>query len=345
MCPKMKGMNINMNIILKNSREDYFDNLKLLLITLVVIGHIIEPLIDSHLNIKSLYIFIYSFHMPLFVFISGYFSKNITNQEKFFSKINNILIPYVIFQFLYCLFNVYVLKTENSTITLVYPYWITWYLLSLFIWNLILPYFCKIKHSIIISIIISILCGYDMNVGYYLSLSRTITFFPYFLMGYFTQRDHINILKQYIVKKYALLILPGIFLLIYFMNDKIDYKWLYGSFSYSQLSSSIYPHCIIRTSIYILSIITSICILILIPDKKFFFTHLGSRSMSVYIFHGFIIKLLFKYKFFDYIKTFKTEIFIIILSFFIVAILSSKYINKIANVIFHPKILKQLMRY
>ncbi len=329
---------------LKNCREDYFDNLKLLLTILVVVGHTIEPLINSHLNIKLLYVFIYSFHMPLFVFISGYFSKNINNEEKLFSKINNIFVPYVIFQLLYSLFNIYILKAQNFKITLVYPYWITWYLLSLFTWNLVLPYFSKIKYCIIISLLISILCGYDTNVGYYLSLSRTITFFPYFLMGYFTQKRHITIIKQYFVKKYAVSTLLAIFFLLYLINNKINYKWFYGSLSYSQLNDSIYPNCIIRTAIYILAIIISICILTLIPDKKFFFTHLGSRSMTVYLFHGFIIKLLLKYKFFDYIESFRTEIFIIILSFFIVIILSSKYINKIAKIIIYPKILKQVTR-
>lgn len=335
-------MGFNMN--LKNCRENYFDNLKLLLITLVVIGHTIEPLIDSHSNIKLLYVVIYSFHMPLFVFISGYFSKDINNEEKLFSKITNIFVPYVIFQLLYSLFNIYVLKAENFKITLVYPYWITWYLLSLFIWNLILPYFCKVKYSIIISLLISILCGYDTNIGYYLSLSRTITFFPYFLMGYFTEKHHITIIRQCIAKKYAVLTLLAIFPLLYLINNRINYKWFYGSLSYSQLNSSVYPNYIIDITLYILAIIISICILALVPNKKFFFTHLGSRSMTVYVFHGFIIKLLLKYNFFDYIESFKTEIFIIILSFFIVIILSSKYINKIAKVIIYPKILKQATR-
>ncbi|MFL0197690.1 acyltransferase family protein [Clostridium sp. WILCCON 0269] len=329
---------------LKKYREYYFDNLKLLLITLVVIGHTIEPLIGSYLNIKLLYTLIYSFHMPLFVFTSGYFSKNINTDEKFFSKINTIFVPYIIFQLLYSLFNIYILKAQNFKITFVYPYWITWYLLSLFIWTLILPYFSKIKYSIIITIFISILCGYDNTIGYYLSLSRTITFFPYFLIGYFTQRHHINIIKQYITKKYAISALLIISILFYLMNTKIDYRWFYGSFSYSQLNSSIYPNYIIRTVIYGLAIIISISVLILIPDKKFFFTHLGSRSMTVYIFHGFIIKLLLKYKFFDYIDCLKNEIFIIVLSLFIVIILSSKYINKIGKILIYPRLLKQATR-
>ncbi|WP_010234461.1 acyltransferase family protein [Clostridium arbusti] len=83
----------------KNQRDYYFDNIKLLLITLVVIGHVIEPLINTYSNFRLLYFFIYAFHMPLFAFISGYFLKNANNKKNILPKISNIFIPYIIFQF------------------------------------------------------------------------------------------------------------------------------------------------------------------------------------------------------------------------------------------------------
>jgi fucose 4-O-acetylase-like acetyltransferase len=337
-------MEATMNLTKQKCRSYYFDNLKLLLITLVVIGHTVEPLINSQTNMKILYTFIYSFHMPLFVFISGYFSKSITNSKKFFLKINNIILSYITFQFMYYLFNIYILKTENFKFTLVYPYWIMWYLVSFFTWSLILPYFSKIKHPIIIAFVISILSGYDNNIGYYLSLSRTITFFPYFLIGYFCQKSHIKNIKKHVKKKYAFLGLFIIFLGIYLLNDRIDYRWFYGSFSYSQLNSANYPEYMIRIFTYILAIPISIFILALTPNKNLFCTKLGSRTMTVYAFHGFIIKLLVEYNFFNYINYFMDEIFIIILlSLFIVILLSSKFTDKLTKIIIHPKYFSNLM--
>lgn len=327
---------------LEKRRNYYFDNLKLLLIILVVMGHVIEPLIDSNKNIKATYMFIYAFHMPLFVFVSGYFSKNINDNKKFFSKINNILVPYIIFQLLYSIFNIYVLKAQDFEVTLIYPYWTMWYLLSLFTWSITLPYFSKIKYSVLLTFVISIISGYDNNIGYYLSLSRTITFFPYFLMGYFCKQEYIDIIRVHIKKVHALLGVLMVSLFIYLMNSKIDYRWFYGSYSYSQLDGFGCPKFIIDILTYILAIITSVCVLALIPDKKLIFTKLGSRTMSVYIFHGFIIKLLVKYNFFNYIDSFTSKIFIMLISLFIVVILSSKKINEIANIIIYPKILKQV---
>ncbi|WP_446898135.1 acyltransferase family protein [Clostridium sp. LBM24168] len=335
-------MDIELNMNSTKYRSCYFDNLKFLLITLVVIGHTIEPLIGLYSNAKLIYNFIYSFHMPLFVFISGYFSKNINSDKKNFLKINSIFIAYIIFQLLYSLFNIYILKIESFKITFIYPYWIMWYLLSLFTWNLILPYFSKVRYPIIIAIAVSILCGYDSNIGYYLSLSRTIIFFPYFLVGYFCQRCHIDIIKKYIRKKYAILGLFIIFLLMYLLNDIIDYRWFYGSFTYEQLNSLIYPKYVVRILTYILATAISVFVLILIPNKNLFFTKFGSRTVAVYVFHGFIIKILVKYNFFDYINSFISEVFIIILSLLIVIVLSSKFINKITKIILHPEIFKQI---
>ena len=50
-------------------REYLFDNLKFILITLVVVGHIMTSLRSIYVG-KFLYLFIYFFHMPAMIFIS-----------------------------------------------------------------------------------------------------------------------------------------------------------------------------------------------------------------------------------------------------------------------------------
>ena len=85
----------------EKTREIYFDNLKTLLIFLVVLGHFTNlnksiPLMGAINNV------IYSFHMPLFIFISGYFSKSIRSHRSV--EIENILYPYFVFQFINFIF-------------------------------------------------------------------------------------------------------------------------------------------------------------------------------------------------------------------------------------------------
>ena len=54
------------------TRDSYWDNLKGVLITLVVCGHLCEQYIDDSNLLRHLWIVVYSFHMPLFIAISGY---------------------------------------------------------------------------------------------------------------------------------------------------------------------------------------------------------------------------------------------------------------------------------
>ena len=55
-----------------SKRIPLWDNLKFYLILLVVIGHFAEAGGETHL-FKSVFLFIYAFHMPAFFFVSGLF--------------------------------------------------------------------------------------------------------------------------------------------------------------------------------------------------------------------------------------------------------------------------------
>ncbi len=58
----------------KSERIVSFDLLKLFAIYLVVLGHCVQHLLPTHPYDEPMYIYIYSFHMPLFMMMSGYFS-------------------------------------------------------------------------------------------------------------------------------------------------------------------------------------------------------------------------------------------------------------------------------
>ena len=61
-------------------RDKSFDFIKGVLIFLVVWGHVISSY-DKHFTLNPLYIWIYSFHMPLFIFVSGYFAGNVISKS------------------------------------------------------------------------------------------------------------------------------------------------------------------------------------------------------------------------------------------------------------------------
>lgn len=62
-------------------RSLLFDNIKTVLIILVVLGHALEEISLEH-EYGIIRACIYSFHMPAFIFISGYFSGGVGTQKK-----------------------------------------------------------------------------------------------------------------------------------------------------------------------------------------------------------------------------------------------------------------------
>ncbi|MBP3851842.1 MAG: acyltransferase family protein, partial [Erysipelotrichaceae bacterium] len=77
-------------------RDYYFDNLKAVLIFLVILGHFLLPIETGPLCILKRWI--YSFHMPLFIFVSGYFSKGVYKRGHFrWDKIRFFIGLYILF--------------------------------------------------------------------------------------------------------------------------------------------------------------------------------------------------------------------------------------------------------
>ena len=64
------------------NRVAKWDNAKAILIFLVVFGHSIITFIDNEL-MRSVFLWITAFHMPLFMFLTGLFSKSFVRSEKF----------------------------------------------------------------------------------------------------------------------------------------------------------------------------------------------------------------------------------------------------------------------
>ena len=84
-------------------RIEKWDVLKFVLIFTVVLGHIADYYAAESQVMQGLYMFIYTFHMPLFIFVSGLFSKRTVNEF----RIDKIFGYIVVYLFLKLLLAVY----------------------------------------------------------------------------------------------------------------------------------------------------------------------------------------------------------------------------------------------
>ena len=189
-------------------RDYYFDNARFFLIAFVILGHLISPYKEQSHFLYTTYNFIYSFHMPAFILISGFFSKNFFKKGYLTKIAQKVLVPYLIFQLLYSTF--YTIQANELNFSLLDPYWTLWFLLSLLFWNIMLVLFSRLKFPLLIAIVLGISVGFFEGVGSFLSLSRTFVFFPLFLLGYFLNDQHFKYLVTLKARIPSAIFLTGI---------------------------------------------------------------------------------------------------------------------------------------
>lgn len=118
-------------LIIKSNRDDRIDTIKGYLIILVVFGHLLEPFLTDKVNIV-VYNLIYSFHMPLFVIISGYFFNSKKKIERLKSSSIKLAETFIIYFFIYQAIK----WGESGRLTFndyISPPYIMWYLWALII--------------------------------------------------------------------------------------------------------------------------------------------------------------------------------------------------------------------
>jgi fucose 4-O-acetylase-like acetyltransferase len=111
-----------------NSRNVWVDYTKAIGIILVVYGHVIRGLlkgdviqanVETHMLVDSI---IYSFHMPLFFFLSGlFFFKSLTSRGQkgvFFNKLDTVVYPFLVWSILQGVIEALLSRYTNGDVSL-----------------------------------------------------------------------------------------------------------------------------------------------------------------------------------------------------------------------------------
>ena len=134
---------MTVGVIENKERSAYWDNIKGFLILLVVFGHVLYKLQATSPIINTTVDSIYMFHMPAFIFVSGYFGKS--ERSRSFESIIKLI-------FLFFIFNSITLFIEGYTDYL-QPIYSYWYLIALIVWRLTAHRISKYKFVNIILIV------------------------------------------------------------------------------------------------------------------------------------------------------------------------------------------------
>lgn len=268
------------------TRDYLFDNYKALLIFLVVIGHFLEPCYENNMFLHSCKWLIFSFHMPAFIFISGFFSKKVANPRKAFQK---LIVPYLAFECIYYLVYTFLIQKDTG-LYLLYPKFSLWYLLALFVWKLITPYVKKIPHYFILSIIGGLAAGFLTIPGNFLTIPRILVFYPYFLAGTMLDRTVFDRFRKPVFQglSFAGIVLFILYLVLDPFHKELTVKIFYGRYNYDFLDMSEVTGIMTRLLCYAIGFGLTFAFALLITEKKTVFSRLGQLTMPIYLFHGLI---------------------------------------------------------
>lgn len=273
----------------KKQREYLFDNYKVLLIVLVVIGHFIEPCYDQNPFLYELKWGIVAFHMPAFIFISGYFSKKVPSVKRL---VSGLVIPYFVYEVVYYLLYTFVLDKETE-LYFTRPKFTLWYLMALCAWRLAAPAVRKLPYHLPVSLAAGLAVGL-VGIGNFLSIPRILFFFPFFLAGMEFDSSCLTRFRNPWGYMGALGILGSIavFLFTDEYHHQLSVKIFYGRYSYEGLGLSTLEGLLIRMVCYGISFLLIYMFMLVLPSEKKSYTYLGERTMAIYIFHGLIYSCL-----------------------------------------------------
>ncbi|MBN8191689.1 acyltransferase family protein [Bacillus sp. NTK074B] len=322
-------------------RDYYFDNAKFILIFLVVFGHIIRSYIESDPFILSLYKTIYTFHMPAFILVAGFFAKGFYKKGYIQKLAKKLILPYILFQLIYTVYYHFLYQESTFEVDPLNPHWSLWFLISLFCWNALLYAFIKwfkFKPGIGLTVAFSLglVVGFADVISNYLSLSRTFVFFPLFLMGYYMEKEHF----EYFKTKKARLVAGSLFVLVflgmYFVPEFSD-KWLLGSKPYGDFAWNNTFSMAIRAAVYLLNIVMIFSFFTFVPTKRQFFTKWGKNTLYVYLLHGFLIRLFRESHLKDTIDPTTSLLLLLGVSFVLTMLFSTKLFTSITQPIIEFK--------
>jgi len=278
-----------------------WDNAKALLIFFVVYGHFANEYArpaDGDVIMKGISIFIYLFHMPAFIFLSGLFVKKYDKDHPFpwdrvlFFAMLGYLLKIIIF----------FIKTgfgKKPVFLWLSDTGMPWYMFAMAAFMVLVYAFQDADPGWVLPVSIGIAClaGYCDNIGIFLNLSRILVFFPYYYMGYLTDPKK---LETFLNKKEAriggaLIIIIAIAVIV--LNTKTVYgsiRMFTGRNSYSGIQLPSYKAGgLCRLVSYLVSIIMGLAFFSLIPDKKLpVITGLGQKTLQIYFWHRLFLYVL-----------------------------------------------------
>ncbi len=278
----------------KKERSYFFDTFRGILIWTIPISHF--TMVGGHFSQASLggvvYITINVFVMQAFVFLSGFFSKRPARARE--TAFKTFLFPYILLvPFFYA---VRYLLYGNAEMDWIVPPFALWYLVALFVYRFFLIDLIKSKYIVQISILIYLAAGLVPWLDETLALGRMVSYFPFFMIGYFCTKEHIAKIQSLKAWHCAVLAVALVGINVFLAFSRIVPQGFYLLKSPAvDLGIPWYLDITMRIVDFILPCGWIVLMLNILPKGKNYLTYVGMNTMPVYILHLVVRQVIKKY--------------------------------------------------
>ena len=322
-------------------RVAYLDNARYWVMLLVVIGHSLTQF-GSIESARAVYVWIYAFHMPFFVLISGYTARRYMGDARQVRRmVSTLVVPYLIVETSLQLITRHYGEGPDPMLILS-PQWLAWFLAALFVWRITTPIWRALKYPITTSIIISLTVGL-FELPNVLALPKILGFLPFWVIGLHMSREWFERLTERPIRIASAIVLIVAFVICYRYSPGWETDWLLWKQRYdeSPLSATALEGVLQRAELLAIGLLLTFAALSLIPKRRSWTTRLGTRTIYTYLLHGYVVLILsLQFDVFNRIEHFGVIAVIgtIVGAIILANLLMTSIVSKIFRPVFEPKL-------
>jgi fucose 4-O-acetylase-like acetyltransferase len=278
-------------------RVALWDNARLLLILLVVFGHLIEG-IRSEPGVKPVYDVLYTFHMPGFLLIAGWFARDALD-AKGLTATAKLFATWLLVELGWAIGWRLAGHEAFPDSFLVVPRWTLWFLVALACMRLALPLLALTRFPLVASVIVSLAIGALPEVGTPYSASRTFALLPIFVLGWRLRSTGLGdaawfrtppLAVRGIAAAAALAAVGAVLLLRkwpHFTEQLLFWRRGYAAMDFDTATG-----VLLRLTVGVLAVVLVLALLLLVPRRSLPLSALGASTMTVYLLHAPIVQVL-----------------------------------------------------
>ena len=287
-------------------RDPWPDNVRIVAAVLVVVCHALEPVLARSETATAIYWATWPARIPVFALVAGYFSDaRPLDRRRSVTLVRSVLGVYLAVDAL--AFVRRGLVDDIWRYEPAVPAFGMWFLLSLFVWRLLLPVVVLVRWHGVLAVVAALGVGFFDEVGQDFSAARTVTFFPLFLLG-------LLVLAGSVPRK-ALRLLP------------YDGAWE------DQVAQAG-----LRGLLIAVAAGGAVAVVLLVPTRRLpVVTYLGSGAMYVYVLHTLLVSQARSVRLFDHVSSAADLVVLVAAAVLVALVLASAPVRRATGWLVQPR--------